>query len=146
MQGMLISDEEWGKLLKDADEFDMDAYQERRARATQDPEYIKWFESRPQKVKDAFQAMPFERFYTDKATQTAVYRLYGVTENKDGTCGYHACSAHLFWTNDVIGGISAEDLLPVEKWNEEQLQKIRMNNVPQAFLFPDGWIKFAYQQ
>ncbi len=142
----MMEDEEWQLMQKEANEFDILAYHERRLKATQQPEYIEWFESRPPKVKEAFNIMPFEKFYTDKATQTAAYRIYGVTENKDGSCGYHVCSAHLFWTNDIVGGVSAEDLLPIEKWNDTQLRKIRFNDVPRSFLFPDGWITFAYCQ
>lgn len=138
-----VSEEEWNKLLEEAKKFDLEAYLARKAEADKQPEYIEWWESRPKPVQEAFKAMPFHHFYTDKETQTAVYRLYGVVELKDGSVGYHAVSAHLGWSNDVIGGIPAKGLLKVDEWSEDHLRKIRMTNCPGAYLIPSGWIAFA---
>jgi hypothetical protein len=142
----MFSDEDWDEIMLQADEFDMNTYQKEIKEMHELPEYIEWFKSRPQAVQDAFKAIPFEGFYTDKETKTSVYRIYGVAEMEDGSITYHACSAHIGWTNDVIGGISADAILQVDKWSDVHLKKIRMNNAPQYFLLPSGWIQFSMSQ
>ena len=78
------SDEEFEQLLNESRTFDMDGYQCGKAELNNEPDYRAWMLAKPQAVQDAFKAMPFERFYTDKATEQMVYRLYGVIENEDG--------------------------------------------------------------
>ena len=139
----IVPEEKWNEILKQAEDFDLDDYLQRKEEASKMPEYIEWWDARPKAVQDAMIAMPFHHFYTDKETQTGVYRLYGILEKEDGSVTYHACSAHLGWSNDVVGGILAETLLKVDEWSEDHLKKIRMTNVPAAYLIPSGWIMFA---
>lgn len=127
------------KLVQAAKDFDLEGF---RTMYYKIPAYIEQIESMPAKVQEAYKAMPFENFYTDKATQKFVYRLYGVAEMLDGTCRYHVFSARLFWTNDVVGGIAADDLLQVDEWSDAHLDTIWTNNVPEAFLMPHGWLMF----
>lgn len=136
-----ITVREWEQLLQDVENFDMADYLRRTEIMRNQPGYIEWFKSRTQAVQDAFLALPFEKFYTDKATQTAVYRIYGVIENKDGSVAYHAVSARVGWTHDVIDGIPAENLVQLDRWNDNHLEKIRMNNRPRLFLLPNGWVQ-----
>ncbi len=142
---ILLNEEEWKEMVKTSKNFDFEKYYEAMKNMHSSPEYIEWFNSKPDHVKEAFRSMPFEKFYTDKKRKSSIYRLYGVMEMVGGI-RYHAVSAHIGWTNDVIGGLNPDDIFPIENWSENQLFQIRLNNVPEAFLMPDGWMIFMNEE
>ena len=140
--GFRVDDTRWNLMLKAAKEFDLAEFIHSWDQTlANDP----GSQNRLQGVIDAEKANPFCYFYTDAGTHRMVYRLYGITESEDGIFGYHACTAHLGWTNDIVGGLKAEDIVRVKKWSAKHLQTIRMNNVPERFLIPSGWIEFALE-
>ena len=86
-------------------------------------------------------------FYTYKSYRNGYknnfpIRHYGVFEYEDGSLGLHGCSAHEGWTNEVVGGIPEGQIERVEWWTSEQLEIIKKNNTPRAFLEPMGFMVF----
>lgn len=81
-------------------------------------------------VAEIYVRFPQSRFYTDRETETSIYRIYGVLVYENGEYGVHVSSCHINWTNDVIGGVPIEDIKMIEQWNSGQLARIQMNNAP----------------
>lgn len=103
-----------------------------------------WFKKRPKNVKEAYKNYPMWKFYTDKETKTAVYRVYGVCEYEDGNCGLHVVSAHLLLNNDVIGGVPLDHVEFIDDWSDKQKIKISLCPSPEAFYDPLGWIMLVH--
>ena len=83
------------------------------------------------------------KFYTDKETHTTIYRVYGVCEYEDGTCGLHVVSAHIPMNNDVIGGVSLGHVEAIDDWSDTQKRMIKFCSCPEAFYDPFGWMMFV---
>lgn len=133
------SDDEWQTMLKEANEFDMQTVETFET----NPEYLKWFNSRPECVKNAMKAKPREYFYTDPETEKSIYRVYGVIENfhGDNTCSYHIAEAGFMRFRENI--LKADQLMRIERWHDDHLSKIRSSGWCDFFTHPNGWVNIA---
>lgn len=95
-------------------------------------------------IIDGYYKRPPHLFYTDKAGNS-IRRIYGICEFKDGTMGAHTVSAMIMVNNDVLGGIPLDELIPVKRWSESQLEFLDSELVSRADIFkkPLGFLELA---
>lgn len=105
----------------------------------EDVGYIKWWDAQQNLYKKAILERPFDGFYTDTRTRTAVFRIVGLVETFDGRVGYILMRPPL---TRIIGGVPAWALTRVFEWDEEQLNMINSSDNPQLFLEPRGWFEY----
>lgn len=91
-----------------------------------------------------YEAYPMWGFYTNHEG-SCPRRIYGVCTVIDTNTGervpsLHAVTAHLFWNNDVVGGVAARDVVRVERWNDANLSIIDTCGAPGAFRDPLGFM------
>lgn len=60
----------------------------------------------------------------------------------DSQLRFHACTAHLGWINETVGGITPDSIERVERWTVDQIAIIMTTPEPSAFLEPFGFAKF----
>lgn len=128
----------WQAMLKEAEVYDPQVNIEFQKKDT----YLEWFNDRPEFVREAIRALPMDAFYTDPVIREAIYRVYGVVENKDATCSYHVAEAGCMEFREIILG--ANELAKIDKWSETQLSRIRVSGWPQIFLPPNGWVELVF--
>ena len=129
---------EWQVMLKEAEEFDHSKNKEVEA----SDEYLEWFNSLPQSVRDAMNVMPRDAYYTDPETKKKVYRVYGVSEDlESGVCSYDVAQALFMRFKKCT--LEATELLRIESWTKEQLIFIRCSGWCEPFICPNGWTTFA---
>ena len=135
---MLSEETTWQVMLKEAEEFDRSESERFEA----SPEYLEWFNARPQSVRDAMNLMPRDGYYTDAKTQKKVYRVYGVVEDlESGVCSYHVVQAMVMRFRMCV--LNAHKLLRIERWTEDHLSVIRLSMSPEVFIDPNGWVIIA---
>jgi hypothetical protein len=98
-----------------------------------------WWNSRPEKVKEAFERCPPYKFYV--TSSGSIIRVYGIIEGEE--IRYHIVSAHIGFVNDVIGGMEGKDLIEVENWKDEHIFRIGICGCPSVFFDPCGWMMYS---
>ena len=121
----------------------------RRSIARKQFESIKgtdWWTVRPAAVREAYNLRPPWKFYTNPDGRTRVYRMYGVAEYADGTCGVHVMAAHFLGINSILDGIRIEDAAETDDWTPNQIAIIDMCTCPEMFYDPCGWVVAVMSQ
>lgn len=80
-------------------------------------------------------------FCLDKDSGNCPRRAFGVmVDETTGEGSLHMVTAHIGWTNQVIGGVACKDLRRVDQWDERCLFLVRSCNQPGTFLDPLGFL------
>lgn len=95
-----------------------------------------------EKMMEGYYKCPPFMLYTRKTDPTAMVRVYGLMEI-DGEIRAASVRAMMMCNNNTVGGTPLDDLIPVKKWNNEQLERLSsgMYRDTQLFLEQMG---FAY--
>lgn len=134
----VLDEHAWQAMLKEAEAYDPQVNIEFLKKDV----YLEWLNDRPEFVREAIRALPTDAFYTDPATREAMYRVYGVVENKDATCSYHVAEAGCMVFREII--LSANELVKIDKWSETQLFCLRMSGWAEIFVPPAGWMELVF--
>ena len=87
----------------------------------------------PPWAREAYKECPMWGFYAyANRPEASCLRVYGAMDSDE----MHAESAHLLFTNNVIGGVPRADLVRVDRWTDTQKTLLRLNNAPGWFLDP----------
>lgn len=94
-------------------------------------------------VRKVYEEYPMWGFYVN-GDGSCPRRSYGVcfkkTEDSDENIpALHMITAHLFWINDVMGGVEVSSIRRVDAWSENNQSMIAMCGSPQMFLDPLGF-------
>ncbi len=93
----------------------------------------------PSWAQEAYTQCPMWGFYTHVTHPgSSCMRVYGAMEDD----GMHVESAHIWFTNDVIGGVPRDNLVRVDRWSASQKECLRLNNAPGWFLDPIAFIRW----
>lgn len=95
-----------------------------------------------EEVRAVYEKYPMWGFYVDE-NGSCPRRSYGVgfiEKGSEEVEGLHMVTAHLFFINDVIGGVEASTVRRVDEWDEASRNIINMCNMPGMFLDPLGFL------
>lgn len=81
----------------------------------------------------------------DASTYPIPRRSYGVMKVHDAESGepqsaLHMVTAHFFWVNDVVGGVTTSEVTRVDQWSDRAKDTIRFCLAPGIFLDPLGFL------
>lgn len=87
-----------------------------------------------------YESHPMWGFYVNKCGARCPRRAYGVCIDAERRPRLHACTAHIGWTNDVVGGVPTDDVRMVDRWDDEAMSLIQLCNAPGVFVDPLGFL------
>ncbi len=92
-------------------------------------------------LENLYKTHPMYKFYQNRESKNP-YRIFGVCRRSDGKPGFHVAIAHAGLISCILDGVPAEEVEPVEAWDEGQLALIGFCSNPDVFLQPIGWTAF----
>ena len=96
----------------------------------------------PEEYRTVYEQYPRWKFYTDK-NNGVIKRTFGLCKYDDGTFGMHTYTCFFGFVNETVGGTPVKDLVPIDKWTDEQLLRINLNQNKGLFIDPLAWLCIA---
>lgn len=100
-----------------------------------------WFRERPLAVQELYRRFPPYKFY-GFASGGGILRVYGIREFEKDVYRLAVVSAHFSFNNDVMGGMSPEDVVEIPCYDSTMLMFRQNNPALSIMLDPNGWKRF----
>lgn len=93
-----------------------------------------WFHSRPQHVQDAYRANPPWAFFVLKNDPSVPVRHFGIAEDEKEGLKVNAV------VDDRPQMLKLDEIVRIDEWTDEHLQKIQTSISPAAMMEPMGFM------
>lgn len=92
-----------------------------------------------EEMKAIYEKYPLWAFYTDE-DEVVIKRSFGVGVYENGHPCLHTMTCMIMFTNETVGGTPVENVIRTDRWNADQLDRIKLNNAPGMFCDPLGFL------